>query len=120
MQLSDFYNNIGGSYEDVIARLQSDRLIIRFLSKFPGDSSFAELCSCFDAGLLHDAFCKAHTLKGICMNLGFGDLGKTAAEITELLRPANESIDLGRVQVLIETLKMQYAQVSDGINQILQ
>lgn len=118
MQLSEFYEGIGGSYEDVLLRLQSDRLIVRFLSKFPADGSYAELCVCFDAGMLYEAFCKAHTLKGICMNLGFGDMSATICEITELLRPADETVDCARVRTLMEALKEQYAKVLDGIRQI--
>lgn len=118
MQLSEFYRGIGGSYDDVITRLRSDRLILRFLEKFADDPSFEELCSFFEAGMPGEAFCRAHTLKGICMNLGFGDMGDTVARITELLRPGDDTVDKARVRAEMETLKVQYAAIISGIAQL--
>ena len=44
MTLKRFYEAVGGNYTEVLSRLMSDRLIRKFLLKFPDDPSYAVLC----------------------------------------------------------------------------
>ena len=44
MQLQDFYEMLGGSYQEIKERLQSDELILRLTFKFLNDKSYENLC----------------------------------------------------------------------------
>lgn len=61
-------------------------LVEHFLMKFREDRSFSELLSALERGETETAFRAAHTLKGICANLGLGRLFEQASVVTELLR----------------------------------
>ena len=86
MNLKECYNSIGADYDDVIRRLMNERLVKKFVLKFLDDRSYEELHTELQAGHGEEAFRAAHTLKGVCQNLGFTSLYETAHEITEKLR----------------------------------
>ena len=86
MTLKEFYEQIDGSYEDTLHRLTSEALVHRFVLKYPADPSFAQLREAVAAADWESAFRAAHTLKGVAQNLDFGDLGRSAAALTEALR----------------------------------
>lgn len=86
MTLKNLYDAIGASYDDTIERLMSADFLLRFVRKFPDDPSFAALKVALARGSTEEAFRAAHTLKGVCANLGFTRLRETAAQLTELLR----------------------------------
>ena len=86
MTLQEFYARIGGNYETTIRRLPSEALVRKFVLKYPGDPSFNQLKDALAAQDWETAFRAAHTLKGVAQNLDFGDLGRSAAALTEALR----------------------------------
>lgn len=51
-----------------------DVLVIKFLHLFPKDSSMATLSAAMGTQSAVDAFHTAHTLKGVALNLGLGNL----------------------------------------------
>lgn len=61
----------------------------RFLHAFVAEPSFAELTRALEAGDAGSAFLHAHTLKGLCAQLGLSALGEEASAVCELLRGAN-------------------------------
>ena len=66
------------------------RLYSTFLSAFPKDTTFAAMLCALDAGDVQDAFLYAHSLKGLCAQLGLRALGEAASAVCELLRGGNE------------------------------
>lgn len=88
IQLSDFYISVGGSYEAVLNRLQSEQMIKRFLLKFSKDKTYNELKQAFADKDTQSAFLAAHTLKGTAANLGLDSLSASASVLTESLRHA--------------------------------
>lgn len=46
-------------------------MIRKFAVKFPEDKSFAELTKALEQGDVETAFRAAHTIKGLCLTLGF-------------------------------------------------
>ena len=88
MNVIECYGLIG-DYKDVSSRLPNDALIKRFLGKFTQDQSFGELKAALEAEDTENAFCAAHTLKGVCANLSITNLGADVIEITEKLRGGN-------------------------------
>ena len=114
--LEQFYAAVGANADEVISRLGGNpALVMSFLAKFQEDGSFRALCAALDGGEAETAFRAAHTIKGICANLGLQTLFSKASEMTELLRvgavedaknalPALEA-EYGRVCALIVGLR---------------
>lgn len=89
MTISEFYETIGGNYNEALNRLMSETLIKKFVLKFKDDKSFSELKENIEKGDLSAAFTSSHTLKGVALNLSFKKLGASAVLLTDMLRPAN-------------------------------
>lgn len=86
MTLKECYAALGGDYDEVMGRLRSERLVQKFVLKFPGDGSYRLLCDSLAAGNREEAFRAAHTIKGVCANLAFNDLLASSEALTEALR----------------------------------
>ena len=89
MNINECYQAIGADYEEVYGLLRSERLITKFVLKFPGDPSFSQLQSTLEEKNVEEAFRAAHTLKGVAQNLGFTPLYEATATLTEVLRAGN-------------------------------
>lgn len=86
MSLKECYAALEGDYEDVIARLRSERLVQKFVLKFLNDPSFDLLNHSLENADYEEAFRAAHTIKGICQNLSFTRLYQSSHLLTEALR----------------------------------
>ena len=60
------------------------------------------------------AFRAAHTLKGVCLNLGFSGLGKVSAELTEKLRGR----DITGSEELLQKVEEKYIILVDALRQV--
>ena len=77
--LEQFYTEVGSSAATIISRLGgSEALVLRFLAKLPSDPSFELLRDTLEKGDTDTAFRAAHTLKGVCANLGVETLFQKA------------------------------------------
>ena len=76
MTIEECYTAMGANYQDVLRRFYKPDMIRRFARMFLQDTSFQQLT---------DAIA-AHTLKGVCLNLGFSNLTPSAVALTEILR----------------------------------
>ena len=104
---------MGANYQHVIKRLPSVSMIEKFALKFREDTSFQELETALNEKQVDLAFRAAHTLKGVCMNLGFDHLYKPSFEITESLRASN--LDLALQQ--FDAVKEQYSKTIAALNE---
>ncbi len=86
MTLQECYAALGGDYAGVLARLRSERLVQKFVLKFLADGSYDLLKTSLQSGDTAEAFRAAHTIKGMCANLGFARLLASSSELTEALR----------------------------------
>ena len=86
MTAKEAYESVYSNYDNVLKRLGSEAMIKRFAVKFLDDPTFNELEQALEAGNGEDAFRAAHTMKGICLNLGFDKLYEVSAALTEQLR----------------------------------
>lgn len=114
MTLQECYEQMGAALDEVLERLGSEALIRRFVKKFPQDPSFAALKSAIAAGSVEDGFRAAHTMKGVCLNLGLTPLYTLSAEITEKLRVG----EFTGCPELFAQLEKQYQQAIDCILQL--
>ena len=105
MDVKKFYEQLGMGYEDVSGRLGSDALIKKFVIRFLDDASFTRLREGLQENDGEKAFRAAHTLKGVCLNLGFDNLFTVSSDLTEKLRAK----ELEESEELFRKVKEQYA-----------
>ena len=86
MTVKECYESMESDYEGALGRMGSEGLVRRFALKFPDDPSYLNLEKAIQEQNVEEAFRAAHTLKGVCLNLGFDRLYKVSAELTEKLR----------------------------------
>lgn len=98
MSVQAFYESIQGDYEDVLHRLSSEHLIIRFVKRFPMDGTYAELMDAVEKGDGTKSFEAAHKLKGLTGTLGFTKLYNAVFSLTEQLRQKTAPADMELVQ----------------------
>ena len=86
MTLKACYEAIGGDYEGVVSRLVTEARVNKFLTMFLHDTNYQTLCDSMEERKAEEAFRAAHTLKGVCLSLGFTRLGESSHNLTEALR----------------------------------
>lgn len=116
MSIKEFYEKIGSDYNEVLGRLNMESLINRLVKKFPADPTFGDLTDGFEKKDAEKAFRAAHTLKGLCSNLGFGCLFAPAYDLTEKLR--GRTFDVTGTNELYNEVKKQYAFIVDNIKEL--
>ena len=86
MTVQECYESMGSDFEGVLGRMGSEVMVKRFALKFLDDPSYGNLVKAVEEQNAEEAFRAAHTLKGICLNLGLDRLYKVSACLTEKLR----------------------------------
>lgn len=102
MTIQECYAQMGADYQEVLGRLYNETMIRKFVLLFLKDDSFQNLEAALGRGDVKEAFRAAHTLKGVCQNLGFSNLFAPTYTLTETLRA-------GRLEGTPE----QFAQVAE-------
>ena len=116
MTLKDCYMQMGADYEETVQRLRSESLILRLLLKFTKDTSYQELCQALADGNIEVAFRAADTVKGLCQKLGFKNLYEPSAELTERLRPLQETETDDLMQKVTEEYNRNVKAIEDFQN----
>lgn len=114
MTLKEFYSIISGDYANVIARLDNETIVIKFLKRFSEDDILEQLEQEIAAGNQKEAFKLAHSFKGACVNMGVGNLEESAKQLTEALRVEF----LPQVPALFEKVKEDYKVVVNAIESL--
>ena len=91
MTVKECYEQMGADYEGVLGRLRSEVLIKKFAKKFLDDGSFRSLKDNLVQKNGEEAFRAAHTLKGVCQNLG-----KVYARTLDLISCIRQALILQR------------------------
>lgn len=112
MTVEEFYKRIHGDYEDMIARIPSDELILSLVRQFPLDDTYEKLMTAVKKRDVKASFEAAHNLKGLASNLSFSELFVAVNVLTDQLRSRAEPADkvlVTRVeecyQIIIQTVK---------------
>ena len=113
MTVQECYEKMGGDFSDVVKRLMTESLVKRFVVKFLKDDSYQNLCEGMKA---EEAFRAAHTLKGVCQNLGLKRLSIPTEELTELLRGGAGEIPQG-ANLLLEKVTQAYQETIEAIQE---
>lgn len=118
LTIEQCYDALGGSYADVCGRLPSSRLVEKFMGKFLEDDSFSSLCLQMERRCRSEAFRAAHTLKGVCANLGFTRLYESASRLTEALRPEGQTVS-DEEMALLDPVRRDYEATAGAIARYL-
>lgn len=102
MQLNDFYQKLGGDYEEVKSRLLTDARIYKYLMKFPASPDFESLQQALAENNWDLAFRFSHNIKGICLNLGLRSLYEPSNALCENLRGGSPKEDCAPMMTLVE------------------
>ena len=114
MTVKECYESMESDYEGVIGRIGSEGLVKRFVLKFLDDPSYLNLEKAVQEQNAEEAFRAAHTLKGICLNLGFDRLYKVSAELTEKLRES----ELNGYEAVYGKVQDEYKNTIDAIRKL--
>ena len=112
MTIRECYNVFGGDFDGVMKRLIDENRVERFALKFLDESSMKQLRISLIEDDQEGAFRAAHTLKGVCQNLGFDNLYKASFDITEKLRGR----DTEGCEELLAKVEEQYNNTVDAIH----
>ncbi len=113
MDVKGFYIKTGADYNDVLRRLVNERIIVKYLKEFPNDKSLEYLEEALSSGDYETAVRYAHTLKGLCVTLGFENITEWATELYEMLRRG-----ICDYEDKLSVVKAGYEQVIEWINEI--
>ncbi len=114
MTIYEVYSEIQGDYEGVTRRLMSVDRVKRFVLKFLNDTSCDMLIDAAEREDAEEAFRAAHTLKGVCQNLGFTKLYESSNELCEFLRGR----ELTGSAPLLEKVVEDYNETVEAINKL--
>ncbi len=117
MDLKEFFMLVGGDYDEIMSRLLSERIILKYVLRFKEDTSLDELRNAFSENNTEVAFRIAHTLKGVCSTFGLGNLYKYSYELTETLRDQS-NIDMDKAKELFIFVEKYYIETKDLINKL--
>lgn len=115
MTIRECYEKMGSDYSGLLGRLGSEKIIAKFAVKFLGDPSFSQLESAVAEGRAEDAFRAAHTLKGVCLNLGFDKMYGVSSALTEKLR----GCQLVDYEELLRQVEEQYKMTTDVLKEYM-
>ena len=114
MTVKEFYEEVGGDYNEIMSRLKTEDRIIKFAGMFARDESYKTLVQALDAQDVDSAFRAAHTMKGMCQNMAFTRLLTSSQDITELLRAK----DLESAKNMLGKVTEDYDLVMEGIKKL--
>ncbi len=111
MTVEEVYSRIGADYSDVLKRLPSESLIARLIVKYLQDPSYRELMEAVQRSEVDAAFRAAHTLKGVCQNLGFSNMIQPVSDVTEIFRAGT----MDGAAPLLEVITKEQEKVAEAI-----
>ena len=117
MTLRECYDSIGSDYDKAVTRMcNKESMLAKFAKKFPADPTYTGLLEAFESGDVPTAFRMAHTLKGLCLNLGLDKLQVSSSELTEALRNAETFPD--SAPELLDRVKRDYEFTVNAIKEV--
>lgn len=115
MKVRECYKMMGADYEDVSARLLNDDRIKKFLARFLDSNEYDKLIRCIESKNYEEAFRSAHTLKGVCLNLGIKNYAESVGTLCEALREGEPTED---IRPMVEQVKKDHDLVMESIKNL--
>ncbi len=117
MTLEEFYDKVGGDYEDVCERLGGPEVVGPIVRMLLTDRHYQKCKQALMASDMDGAFCAVHALKGICLNLNITNVGEAASELTEILR--QKPVDTDKTPAAFGVLQSKYLDTIDALNELV-
>ena len=114
MTIRECYDELGLDFDAVLSRLVNEKLVQKFALKFLDDPSFQNLRDALDSKDVETAFRAAHTLKGVCLNLGFDNLYPSSKDLTELLR----AVSMDGYEDLFAEVEKEYNRICEALRKV--
>lgn len=116
MTTQELYAKIGGNYEHALQIMKMDKLISKYILRFRDNTVYARLKEASAALGPGEMFESAHTLKGVCANLGLDDLAAAAGVLADEFRPGqSRRMTDEQVREMLARIEEMYQRVMDGI-----
>lgn len=115
MTVREFYEAIESDYEEVLGRLCKEERIEKYLRKFITECSMEDFDNAFNSNDFKEAFRVVHSIKGMCLSLGFTKLGEVSSVVCEELRYGPPQ---GDISSEVENLRKVYTFTTDNIKLI--
>lgn len=93
MTIRELYEECGGDFDEVKARLLSEDRVERFLLKILDNKDYEGIVEALNNNKPEDAFRCSHNLKGICLTLGLTEYQKSSSNFCEIFRNGMPSED---------------------------
>ena len=117
MTLQELYQNIDGNYDHAVQIMRMEKLIARYISKFPNtgvNEALQEAGKTLEPAKMFET---AHAMKGVCANMGFDKLSAAAGAICEEFRPGNaRSISDDEIRAKLAEVDAMYRRTIEGIH----
>ena len=117
MNLNEFYEKVGGSLDEVMGRLMNEARIMKYLDKFRNSTEVQDFYTALNAEDYETAFRGAHSLKGMCANLGIGNLQRSSSDVCEALRPGVKPS--GDISDLLAKMDEDYKTFNEAIKELM-
>lgn len=114
MTLREFYAKTNADYDAVIRRLINEALVLKYLNKFQKDGYFTQLQQSVYQQDYETAYRCVHTLKGLCLSLGFETMSKPVIALTEELRAGRTE----NAETYIAVIEPLYADIIRWIGEL--
>lgn len=112
MTVQEFYKKIDGDFDGTLSRLMKEDRIRKYVLKFSESGEFDALVHALEEKDYETAFRSSHTLKGVCLNLGFSKLAASGSALCEELRNGPPKIDVGP---MLEQVRADYNETMSAI-----
>jgi len=113
MTLQEFYQAVGGDYQETLAGLGKEARIYKYLNKIAAEKCIEEITAALAAEKYEEAFRMAHNLKGASSTVGLNRLQAASSALTESLRHG----PVGDVKGLLAATAEEYVKVTALIDQ---
>lgn len=118
MNLKDCFEQFGGDYEGVVARLGKEERVAKYARMFANGNDYQLIADSLAANNKEDAFRNVHNLKGVALNLGFTPLHKCADTLCEALRPGNPPVSDDDVTNMLKDVKEIYDKILGCLSEL--
>lgn len=112
MNIKEFYQAVGGNYDNVLICLGKEERIRKFVRKFPESDTVVQIKDALNKKDYESAFREAHNLKGMSINIGLVNLNKVSSDLTESLRNGPK----GNVNELFQKVESEYKHTCELIS----
>lgn len=118
MTLQELYASIDGDYDRAVQIMKMDKLIGRYIQKFPKSGVNEALQAAGESMDPVKLFESAHAMKGVCANMGLVKLSDKVGILTEEFRAGNaRQFSDDQVKAMIAEIDALYRRTVEGIHQ---